>query len=141
MAASTAELTLRMVVSLVLIGTVLLLAVKLTKGRLRTGARRSGIGVHARHQLTKASSVTVIQAGERYFLLGVNDASVTLLAEGDDLVLTEPGSDVVDVRSSGSKSAKTERGARKRHGRADTGTAPAGKNVIEVLREKTVRRG
>ena len=91
-AAATAELTLRMLVSMAVIGVFLLVAVRVTKGRLRTGARRAGIGIHARHQLTKASSVAVVQAGSRYFLLGVNDSAVTLLAEGDDLV----GGDTAD---------------------------------------------
>ncbi|MEZ5408066.1 MAG: flagellar biosynthetic protein FliO [Acidimicrobiales bacterium] len=84
--ASTAELTLRMVVSLAVMGLAALLVTKLARGRLRLGGARAGIAVHARHQLTRNASVAVIRAGDRWLLVGVTDANVTVLAEGDDLV-------------------------------------------------------
>ena len=91
LAASTAELTLRMVVSLGLMGLATLVVMKLARGRLRLGAGRAGIAVHARHQLTRNASVAVIQAGERWLLVGVTDANVSVLAEGGDLVADGPG--------------------------------------------------
>lgn len=83
--ASTAELTVRMVVSLGLMGLATLVVMKLARGRLRLGGVRAGIAVHARHQLTRNASVAVIRAGDRWLLVGVTDANVSVLAEGDDL--------------------------------------------------------
>ncbi len=83
--ASTAELSLRMVVSLTVMGLATLVVMKLARGRLRLGGVRAGIAVHARHQLTRNASVAVIRAGDRWLLVGVTDANVSVLAEGDDL--------------------------------------------------------
>lgn len=83
--ASTTELTLRMVVSLTVMGLATLVVMKLARGRLRLGGVRAGIAVHARHQLTRSASVAVIRAGDRWLLVGVTDANVSVLAEGDDL--------------------------------------------------------
>lgn len=98
--ASTAELTLRMVVSLTVMGLVTLVVMKLARGRLRLGGVRAGIAVHARHQLTRNASVAVIRAGDRWLLVGVTDANVSVLAEGDDLapdavpaITTNPATD------------------------------------------------
>lgn len=83
--ASTAELTLRMGVSLGVMGLAALVVMKLARGRLRLGGVRAGIAVHARHQLTRNASVAVIRAGDRWLLVGVTDTNVSVLAEGDDL--------------------------------------------------------
>lgn len=83
--ASTAELTLRMAVSLGVMGLAALVVMKLARGRLRLGGVRAGIAVHARHQLTRNASVAVIRAGDRWLLVGVTDTNVSVLAEGDDL--------------------------------------------------------
>jgi flagellar protein FliO/FliZ len=167
LAASTAELTLRMVVSLAFMGGVVLVAMKLVRGRLRLGAGRHGITVHSRQQLTKASSVAVIRAGERFFLVGVSDQSVTLLAEGDDLAAgpmvpaddappetgpvaagpdqaAAPGANVLHrPRDTKLRSRRADGqpkgGARRRHRRA-SGSVSSRMSVIEALREKTVRR-
>jgi flagellar biogenesis protein FliO len=145
LAASTAELTLRMIVSLAVVGGVLGVVVRLSRSRLGSGRARPGIGVQARCQLTRASAVAVVRAGERYFLLGVNDQAVTILAEGDDLVeaeLDEAAAEIVDVLAKDRREAadaETKGGAGRRHGRAG-GPASSGMSVIEALREKTVRR-
>jgi Flagellar biosynthesis protein, FliO len=86
LAASTAELTLRMAVSLALMGLVALVAMKFLRGRLGLGAGRAGLAVQTRQQLSRGASVAVIRAGERHFLVGVTETTVTLLAEGDDLI-------------------------------------------------------
>jgi flagellar protein FliO/FliZ len=90
LAASTLELGLRMSVSLALMGVVALVVVKVLRGRLKLGPARAGLAVEARHQLNRSTSVAVIRAGQRYFLLGLSEQSVTLLAEGDDLVAAAP---------------------------------------------------
>jgi flagellar biogenesis protein FliO len=162
LAASTAELTIRMLVSLGLMGLVALGALRLFRGRLRPGPSRAGITVEARHQLSRTSSVAVIRAGRRYLLVGVSEQAVSLLAEGGDLVdsavdsavdravdgAVDSGPEAADgvaepapgarVRHRSADRAATG-GAGRRHGRA-TGAASSGMSVIEALRERTVRR-
>ena len=154
-AVSTVELTLRMLVGLALVGGLLKLITGLARNRFHLGSSRAAIDVRDRHQLTKSSSLAVVRAGRRHFLIGVNDHAITLLAEGDDLiqgqdhVTTEerPGDtavaeEVVDVRGNGNRRSrnKTVKGnARKRRSGAD-GAASSGMAVIEALREKSVRR-
>jgi flagellar biogenesis protein FliO len=87
----------------------------------------------ARQQLGRSASVQAIRIGttERALVLGVTETSVTLLAEVDvDDVTT------VDLRETAD--AAQPRGSK----RADTTSAPspAGKSVIDTLRELTVRR-
>ena len=168
-AVSTVELTIRMLVALAVIGALGWGAMWLARSRLGFGPDRSVLGVVARHQLTRASSVAVVRAGSRHFLVGVNDHAVTLLAEGDDLAADAPpiardgarptgagrdgadggkgadegGSGIVDVRTQDRPVGADEAskgGAGKRH-RGASGSEPARIGVIEALREKTVRRG
>lgn len=89
--ASTAELSLRMVVSLAVMGLATLVVMRLARSRLRLGGMRAGIAVHARHQLTRNASVAVLRAGDRWLLVGVTDTNVTVLAEGDDLAADPAG--------------------------------------------------
>lgn len=147
-AVTTLELTLRMLVALALIGGLLLIATRTAKGRFKLGGPAASIDVRSRHQLTKASAVAVVRAGQRHFLIGVNDNAITLLAEGDDLVspgeTSETGSQgVVDVRAAGapapSNSMTARDGARKRR-RGKSGPASSRTSVMEALRERTVRR-
>ena len=140
LAASTIELGLRMMVSLVLMGVVTLVAFKVLRGRLKLGPARSGISVEHRHQLNRSASVAVIRAGRRRFLIGVNEQSITLLAEGDDLVADAPPGPgaTTQLRAAGADGQPTS-DAGKRHRRA-ANSAPSGMSVIEALREKTVRR-
>lgn len=148
LAASTTELTLRMIVALALVGGTLIVVTRFARGRLRNGAGRAEIDVRGRHQLTKSSAVAVVTAGQRHFLIGVNEHAITLLAEGDDLVppadipVDTPGHGVIDVRAAdgGDTDNRTSKdGARKRR-RGASRPAPAGTGVIEALRERTTRR-
>lgn len=106
--ASTAELSLRMVVSLAVMGLATLVVMKLARGRFRLGGARADIAVHARHQLTRNASVAVIRAGDRWLLVGVTDTNVNVLAEGDDLaadpaaaVTSAPGTSAPGASASG----------------------------------------
>lgn len=103
--ASTAELSLRMLVSLSVMGLAALVVMKLARGRLRLGGARADIAVHARHQLTRNASVAVIRAGERWLLVGVTDTNVTVLAEGDDLAADPAAASSAGVSSAGATSA------------------------------------
>jgi flagellar protein FliO/FliZ len=144
-AASSAELMVRMLVSLAVVAGVVGLGWKASRTRFGSGRARAGIGVHARCQLTRSSSVAVVRAGRRHFLLGVNDQSVTVLAEGDDLVEgDEPTArpEIVELEAKDRPrcaDVEIKSGAGRRHGRAG-GSASPGMSVIEALREKTVRR-
>jgi len=156
-----------MVVSLAVMGLAALVVMKLARGRLRLGGVRAGIAVHARHQLTRNASVAVIRAGDRWLLVGVTDANVTVLAEGDDLAAgpgaapdpspasaagptppvpatgplpAEPGPRTAHHRGRPADGA-ARRGAGKRHRRAtDGGPGRSRTSLIEALREKTIRR-
>ncbi len=84
---STIELVARMIGSLLVIGGLLLLVQRLGKNRLG-GLGRGGsptLTVTSRKQLGRGSSVALVQAGQRNFLLGVTENSIRLLAEGNDL--------------------------------------------------------
>lgn len=135
-ASTTAELMIRMIVGLAVVLGLLVVGTRVARGRVgRTTT--VDIKICGRQVLSKASSIAVVRVGGRHLLLGVNDSSISLLAEGDDLVSSpvstspEPvlpaaptptptadspatidGADVVDVRNS----------------------------VIEALRQKTIRR-
>lgn len=112
MDATTAELTVRMLVGLAVVGGLLYGLTRFAASRL-DGARPSAtIAVQARESLTKGSAVALVTIGRRTLLLGVTDSSVSLLAEGDDLAERDDGPEpapdaeteqaddtVVDVRS------------------------------------------
>jgi flagellar protein FliO/FliZ len=85
------------------------------------------ISVKGREQLTRNSAVALLQVGERALLVGVTDQEIKVLAEGDDLLPDEPEStETADDRTSSM---------------ADPGgSVPPGMNVIEALREWSVRR-
>ena len=135
MAASTVELTLRMVVALAFVGGALLFVTRIARTRLRLNVADTPIDVYGRRQLTKSSAVAVVRAGKRYVLIGVNDHAITLLAEGDDLVDPALEPEVVDVRG------KTTRGGAWKRRNGTKGPASSGTGVVNALREKTVRRG
>jgi flagellar biogenesis protein FliO len=163
MGATTAELTIRMLVSLVLVSGMLWMVTQFARKRLRAGSAAAALDVCNRHQLTKSSAVAVVRAGHRHFLVGVNDHAITLLAEGDDLILAtddgdgsgdqgdaeagpvvpRPASTAPEVAASKPKRSRAivdvrRSGARKRRGGA--ASASSGIGVIEALRERSVRR-
>lgn len=91
MDATTAELTVRMLVGLAVVGGLLYGLTRFAASRL-DGARPSAtIAVEARESLTKGSAVALVTIGRRTMLLGVTDSSVSLLAEGDDLAERDEG--------------------------------------------------
>ncbi len=159
---STLELVIRMVASLMVIGTVVLLAQRLTRSRLGARMQRSGLDIVARRQLTKSSSVVLVRAGNRHVLLGVSDERVAMLTEGDDLVFDDDLDDAAVAESidlTGEAAAgltvdellgvspntpersadpQPTSGARMLHGR--TSSATTRMSVIDALRDLTVRK-
>lgn len=149
---STAELMLRMVVSLAIMGGLLWLALKLARSRKGgsilgavSGSRTEHIDVRARRQLSRGATVALVRVGRRTFLLGVGEQGVQVLADGDDLdaaVLDAPSLE----RDAGQGSARVLEPTKDDREHAGTraprtpGSGPSRMGVVDALRELTVRR-
>jgi len=121
---------LRLVVSLgIVLGLIAALAwaAKRPKG-LGLGFNTKGaITVKGREQLGRASTIALLQVGDRTILVGANEHTIAVLAEGDELLPPEPEAPVsADDRTS--SIAEPD------------GSVPPGMNLIEMLREWSVRR-
>jgi flagellar biogenesis protein FliO len=121
---------LRLVVSLgIVLGMIAALAwvAKRPKG-LGLGFNTKGaITVRGREQLGRASTIALLQVGDRTILVGANEHTIEVLAEGDELLPPEPEAPVsADDRTS--SIAEPD------------GSVPPGMNLIEMLREWSVRR-
>ncbi|MCP3993181.1 MAG: hypothetical protein GY724_29230 [Actinomycetia bacterium] len=155
-AVSTVELTLRMLVSLTLVSGLLWAITRVARNRMGGGSATAPLDICQRHQLTKSSAIAIVRAGQRHLLVGVNDHAITLLAEGDDLALPpkikvdgdrpvlEPGPATPEAARSESVRAKPivdvrKSGARKRRS-GGAASASSGIGLLEVLRERSVRR-
>jgi flagellar biogenesis protein FliO len=161
-AASTVELTLRMLVSLAIVSGLLWVITHYARRRIRGASAAAALDVCTRHQLTKSSAIAVVRAGRRHFLVGVNDNAITLLAEGDDLVVAprikvddEAGLELepvpAELEATEPKATRSDadrpkpvvdvrkNGARKRRS-GGLASASSGIGVIEALRERSVRR-
>lgn len=128
--ASTFELFLRLALSLgVVIGLMVLLSAVLRRRGLQLGGtRRPNAGVRvevlARRGLGRSASIAVVRAAGKSMVLGVTDASITLLAE--------PDLDEIDLDDTEPQWTGLPGGA------ARPGTT--WKALLESLREKTTRR-
>jgi flagellar biogenesis protein FliO len=126
--ASTAELTIRMVVALAVVALLLMILSRMMRRVLggRNG-RRPAIAIRHQQRLDKHASVTLLTAGDRNLLVGTAGQSIVLLAEGDDLAAPAPGPDPGGV-------ADDDRSTIDVRNRGLT-------NPIKSLQNKTVRRG
>ncbi|MEM9131559.1 MAG: flagellar biosynthetic protein FliO [Actinomycetota bacterium] len=152
--ATTAELTIRMVLGLAVIVGMLGLGTRLVRRRVG-GPASVAIDVRGRQVLSKASSVAVIQVGTRHLLVGVTESGVSLLAEGDDLVAeAAPEERPADTGGTDGAAAETaidltesaddaEPSAGTRPRLTPTGLAATldGANMLDLLRQRTVRKG
>lgn len=130
-APSTAELMLRMVISLAIMGGLAWLALKVSRGRKgfgRTGPTREPIEVFARRQLSRSTSLALVRVGEQTLLLSVAEGGARVLADGRDLA-TEPAEAAALALTAGAEPATTEAAA-----------TPTRLPLIDALRELTVRR-
>lgn len=127
-AVSTAELTIRMVVGLAVIGLLLLVLNRIGR-RVMDGRAASRPSITIRHQqrLDRHASVTLLSAGGRNLLIGTSNQSIVLLAEGDDLADTDRSS----TGASGATGSATSTIDVRAKGRG---------NPIKNLQNKTVRR-
>ena len=135
---STATMLVRLVVAMAVVIAVMWLAARALRARgggpvsVRAGRPAAPIDVLARRGLSKGASVAVVRAGGRTMVLGVTDASVTLLGEVDP---TDEAADSAGLTAAdpGGPHPPTAAG----------GLRPllAQKSLVDALRELTVRRG
>ena len=136
LAASTAELTIRLVGGLAVVAVLLTVLSRMMRryGGGRNG-RRPAISVLHQQRLDKHASVTLLAAGNRNLLVGTAGQSIVLLAEGDDLAAAgsapSPATDAVraDPLDGGGEASTIDVRSR--------GLT----NPIKALQNKTVRRG
>jgi flagellar biogenesis protein FliO len=147
-APSTAELLLRMVVALALMGGMLWGVVRVARSRrgssllgVVAGSRVEHLEVVARRQLSRSSSVALVRCGPRVLLLGVADTGLQVLAEGDELGEPAPvptvRADPVDVVDDG---ANIDGEVARTRLPGASGPGPTRTGVVDALRELTVRR-
>ncbi len=142
---STVELFVRMAASLLVIGGLLWMVQRIGRRRLG-GLGRSvaaPIEVTARKQLTRASSIALVRAGERNLLIGITDTGVSLIAEGEDLMSLP---DEAEGKSTGRRQTKTNSqrkpisGVARKPRAGATSSNRSGTSALDALRDMTVRR-
>ena len=89
------------------------------------GPAKGAIVVRGREQLTRTSMIALIEVGDRALLVGATEQSITVLAEGDDMMPVE-----ATVPSDDRTSSAPD----------PDGSVSPGMNMIEMLREWSVRR-
>lgn len=91
-------------------------------------ARKGAIEVRARHQLSRSTTVALLEVGDRALLIAANDQSIEVIAEGEDLLAAEEplAEEATDDRTSSQVDPM--------------GSTPTGMSLIEVLREWSLRR-
>lgn len=108
--------------------------------RPRAARRRNRLEVLARQPLGKTASVAVVRVAGRTLLIGVTDTAVQLLSEVDAAAFDEPDfateaapADLAELRIPEARIPGPQQSER-------TTTAAAGVSVLDLLRERTVRR-
>lgn len=137
-ATSIGELVIRLGLSLtVVVGLVWVLARVVRRrglpGLPGFGPGGSRIEVIGRQSVGRSASLAVVRVGERTMVVGITEGSVRVLGEGDDLASGAPPLERERARRTaldGGEVAVAGGGA----------THPARMNLIEALRELTIRR-
>jgi len=135
---STLGLFVRLIVSLGVVITLMVIAARALRGRgvavpSKSSAPGADVEVLARKGLSRGTSIAVVRAGGRELVVGVTDNEINLLAEADPASLVEPGDPA--------KSVSTHEGTQ--WTRPSGGTTPPGpswKGTLNAMREKTVRK-
>ncbi len=123
---SAIQLVLRVVISLVVVVALMLAFSSFLKrgnGIGGIGRRRGAIEVVARQGLSKNASITLVRAGNRALVLGVTESNITLLLDSDPEDLIE------EPERLGTAAP-----------RIPPGSFPTWKNLIDSMRDRTVRR-
>ena len=95
------------------------------------GPAASVITVKGREQLNRNSTVALLKVGERALLVGVTDQRIEVLAEGDELLPAEPEVTETETTTEDDRTSSIV---------DPDGSMPPGMNLIEALREWSVRR-
>ena len=145
-AASTLWLGVRLIFSLaIVLGLIWVLAWAARRGKglgLGLGVQRGAISVRAREQVGRNTTIALLEVGDRVLLIGANEQAVEVLAEGADLITDEPEPENPSDGDSSASSTESDTDDRT-SSQADPfirGSAPPGMNLIEALRERSVRR-
>lgn len=114
----------RLVFSLAIVLFLMFLVARVMRNRTmpgvgRIGARRDLLRVVARQPLTRTASIAVVHAADRALVVGVTDHGVSVLAELDVSALEPDDPD----------------------GAMPVTSAPSWQGFLDVLRERSVRRG
>ncbi len=109
-------------------------SVKKTKVGRRAARRRAQLDVIARQPLGKSASVAVVRVGDRTMLIGVTEASVQLLSEVDAALFDDAQLDEAQPSTDVAQSAAAVPMP------SHSGGARSTVSVMELLRERTVRR-
>ncbi len=137
---SVTSLMFQLVIGLGVVLGVIALVAKLLRGKaglaMGAGRRQGALAVIGRQSLAKGSSVAVVRAGQRVFLLGITAQSVRRLGELDPADL-EPGAEPFSMQTiDGANGVVATFPTTKQQRPTTTWTS-----TIEQLRELTVRRG
>jgi flagellar protein FliO/FliZ len=114
--------------------------------RRNKARRRNRLEVLARQSLGKNASVAVVRVGNRTLIVGVTDMAVQLLSEVDASVFDDNDELALSAQSSESaqplQAAQTAQGMPMRDFElaASGGSSASGVSVLDLLRERTVRR-
>jgi flagellar protein FliO/FliZ len=131
------EVLVRLLASLGMVVAVILVIAKVVRARggLRLGRASDGpkLDVLDRTSLSRSASIAVVRVGGRGLVVGITDASVTLLAEAPELV------DRYEHREAERTAPPVEHEVPEWLD-ATSAPEPARMNVFEALREATVRR-
>ena len=143
---STLWLGVRLIFSLgIVLGLIMGLSWVLRRGKglgFGMGATRGAISVRSREQIGRNTTIALLEGGERVLLIGANEQAVQVLAEGDDLLLPEPDEPADgDASPTGGAAQSTDDRTSSQTDPFIRGkSVPPGMNLIEALREWSVRR-
>ena len=141
-ATSTLWLGVRQIFSLaIVLGLIWALAWAARRGKglgLGIGAQRGAISVRAREQVGRNTTIALLEVGDRVLLVGANDQAVEVLAEGNDLLIGEAETAGPGSQDSAANTATDDRTSSQTDP-VIRGSVPPGMNMIEALRERSVR--
>lgn len=127
---SVVSMAFRLIVSLcIVLGMIAGLAalVRRQKGLGLGFSTKGNIIVRSREQIGRSTTVALLEVGDRLILIGTNENAIEVLAEGDQLIVPDAGAhETIDDMTSSTA--------------ASDGAAPTRMNLIEILREWSVRR-
>jgi flagellar protein FliO/FliZ len=135
-------MTVRLVLSLVLVAGLLWMAARIA-GKRGLGAAAGAVEVLARQPLSRTSAVCVVRVADRILILGSSEQQVTLLGETDLESIELSTLLAADTKALATASAALGTGAVSARNSAATGSVldPAQwRALVDGIRDRTVRR-